>query len=106
MADLKTEKERLNGLSREKSDADKLRARITDMHSTIAAKEIEHEELKREYDILVSANQKFYDSATRFREIYVQVENLQEKKKHYQEELDNARENFREISGKEFILPS
>ncbi|PSR71740.1 hypothetical protein PHLCEN_2v12388 [Hermanssonia centrifuga] len=101
VADLKTEKERLNGLSREKSDADKLRARITEMHSTIAAKEIEHEELKRGYDILVSANQKFYDSATRFREIYVQVENLQEKKKHYQEELDSARENFREISGTE-----
>ena len=103
VAELKAEKERLEGLSREKAHADKLHDRISSLTSDIANKEIGYDAMREEYDLLVIANQKFYDSATKFREIFMQVENLQEKKKHYQQELDDARENLQEMSGKNFV---
>lgn len=99
VAELKVEKERLDGLSREKARADKLNSRKSDLNCTIAAKEIEYEELKKEYELLVKANQKFYDSATKFREIYVKVENLTKEKARYQEELDETRETLQELDG-------
>lgn len=102
MAELKAEKERLEGLSREKAHADKLHDRVSTLTSDIASKEIVYDAIRKEYDQLLVANQKFYDSATKFREIFMQVENLQEKKKHYQEEFDEARENLQEMSGKCF----
>ena len=99
MADLKAEKERLEGLAREKAHADKLRSRVSDLTGAIANKEVEYDETKAEYDLLVAANQKFYDSATKFRETFVKVESLQVQKKRYQDDLDNARETLQEMSG-------
>ncbi|KAF7792625.1 hypothetical protein EIP86_003722 [Pleurotus ostreatoroseus] len=104
VAELKAEKERLEGLSREKAHADKLHDRISSLTSDIANKEIGYDAMREEYELLVIANQKFYDSATKFREIFMQVENLQEKKKHYQQELDDARENLQEMSDPDEVL--
>ena len=70
MAELKADKERLEGLKREKSHADKLKSRISDLRSNIAVKETEHEKIEAEYEELVLSNDRFYQSATKFREIY------------------------------------
>lgn len=69
------------------------------MNSTISGKETEYEEMKKEYDQLVLANQRFYDQATKFREMYVKLEGLQERKIRYQEDLDNAKENLQAVDG-------
>lgn len=99
MADLKAEKERLQALLTEKSHADKLRDRISQLNTEIGSIELRHETAKQEYDRLALANQKFYESATKFREIYLKVDGLMATKKRYQEDLDSARENLQEING-------
>lgn len=99
VADLKAEQERLSSLSLEKAHADKLKSRMSDMSSNIAEKEIERDRLTDKYNEVVTANAKFLETATKFRETFVKVEALEEKKRRYQEELDNARENLQEIAG-------
>lgn len=99
VGDLKTEKERLEGLAKEKGHADKLRARISELKNTIHVKEITYEETKRDYDEVVVANAKYYEYASRFREIYIKIENLQEKQKTLQADLDETRVNVPEILG-------
>ncbi|TCD70142.1 DNA repair protein rad50 [Steccherinum ochraceum] len=99
MADLKAEKERLDSLVREKTHADKLKSRMTTLQSDISSKELEHEETKEEYERLVAANQKFYDSATKFRETYTRVETLEKTKTRYEADLADARENLQELQG-------
>ena len=99
VAELKTEQERLESLSREKAHSDKLVKRVSDLNSTITAKELEYEEVKRDYDQLVQANKKFYEQSTKFREMYLKLESLQEKKARYEEDLANAKENLQVVSG-------
>jgi len=99
VAELKTDQERLESLSREKAHSDKLVKRVSDLNSTITAKELEYEEVKREYDQLVQANKKFYEQSTKFREMYLKLESLQEKKTRYEEDLANAKENLQVVSG-------
>ncbi|KAJ7250863.1 AAA domain-containing protein [Mycena haematopus] len=99
VAELKTEKERLDGLSREKAHADKLKARIADLNQTIAAKEVEHDDAKKAYDELVVSNQKFFEYATHFRELYIQVENKEATIAQFQADLDEARVNLQEMPG-------
>ena len=106
MAELKAEKERLEGLSREKGHADKLRARISDLTSLIASKEVEYDEMKEEYQHLVVTNQKFFDSASSFREVFARAEELDKEMKRYQEELDSTRETLRELPGECKLAPT
>ncbi|KAF8552026.1 hypothetical protein OG21DRAFT_1486552 [Imleria badia] len=106
VADLKADKERLESLSKEKTHADKLRARIVDLNNTITSKQLQYEECKGQYEELVKNNARFYESATKFRELYVKVENLQQKKEHYQQELSEARETVQEIEGSDEELQS
>ncbi|CAA7261579.1 unnamed protein product [Cyclocybe aegerita] len=81
MAELKAEKETLVSLSREKAHCDKLKDRISSLKSTIGAKEVECEESKRQYDAQVEANRKFDELYAKFREMYLNVEKLEESKK-------------------------
>ena len=99
VAELKTDKERLQSLLLEKGHADKLKGRIADLTATIAAKEVESEETKKEYERLMAANQKFYEQATKFREIFTKVESLQNQKVRLQADLEEARENMAEVEG-------
>ena len=99
VAELKTEQERLESLSREKAHSDKLVKRVSDLNSTITAKELDYEEVKHDYDQLVQANKKFYEQSTKFREMYLKLESLQEKKGRYEEDLANAKENLQVVSG-------
>lgn len=99
VAELKTEKERLESLSREKAHADKLKGRIVDLNSFVTGKEAEAADLQREYDQLVLTNKKFHDQAHSFKELYMKIQNLVERKKRYQEDLAEARENMQELEG-------
>lgn len=99
MADLKAEKERLVGLSREKAHADKLKSRMTELSATIAEKEVSYEQTKNQYEAIVEANQKFYEYASKFRELYVTVEGLQKEKARLQADLNEAKLNLQEVSG-------
>jgi DNA repair protein RAD50 len=99
VSELKADKERLESLSREKGHADKLKSRISDLSAGIGAKEIEYEETQAEYERLVIINKKFHDQAHQFKEMYMKIQNAQERKKRYQEELATARENLQEIEG-------
>lgn len=103
-AELKAEKERLESLAREKGHADKLKNRISDLSDSMATKQLELEDSKREYDRLVASNQRFYDSATKFRDIYSKVENLEAMKLRFQEDLAQARENMQELEGTMCII--
>ena len=99
VAELKTDKERLDSLSREKGHADKLKARITDLTSTISLKDIEHGKLGEECEKLVESNKKFYETSTKFREMYVAVEFLQQNSQKLQEQIDDMKNNLQEVAG-------
>ncbi|KAH9179304.1 P-loop containing nucleoside triphosphate hydrolase protein [Lactarius sanguifluus] len=96
LAEQKAEKERLESLAREKGHADKLKARISDLSASIAKKEVEYQDTKKLYEALARSNRKFEEGATKFREIYIRVENLEKEKLKYQEELAELRPNVQE----------
>jgi DNA repair protein RAD50 len=104
VAELKSEKERLESLAREKGHADKLKARISDLSASIARKEVEYQDTKKSYEALARSNRKFEEGATKFREIYIRVENLEKEKMKYQEELAELRPNVQETQGKLSML--
>lgn len=99
VAELKVDKERLESLSRDKRHSDKLKSRISDIRSAITNKEIEYDETKKSYETMVIANQKFYDSATKFRELYLTIQNLEDRKIRYEAELEEAKESLQEMEG-------
>lgn len=99
MAELKAEKERLVSLSREKAHADKLKERISDLKSNIAAKEVEYEESKQEYEALVDSNKKFRDLYENFRENYLKVENLQQSKALQTKYLEELKLKYHTVPG-------
>jgi DNA repair protein RAD50 len=88
----------------QKQHADKLRGRISDLASTIATKEIDYEQTKKEYDDLVKSNAQFYDYSTKFREMFLKIENLVERKNHYEKELEEAREDTQEVDGEQTLF--
>lgn len=99
VADLKAENERLQSLAREKAHADKLKDRVSQLNTTITEKQVEYEQTKKEYEAIVEANQKFYDYATKFRELFMKYEALDGKKARLQADLDEAKLNLQEIVG-------
>ncbi|KEP54869.1 DNA repair protein RAD50 [Rhizoctonia solani 123E] len=80
VADLKADKERLHSLGLEKAHADRLKSKIDDLTSQVADKTQESEETEAALDAQVTANTKFYDSATRFQQIFLKVEHLEERR--------------------------
>ncbi|KJA21183.1 hypothetical protein HYPSUDRAFT_141004 [Hypholoma sublateritium FD-334 SS-4] len=104
--ELKAEKERLLSLSREKSHSDKLKDRFNELKSTIAAKEVEYEDSKHQYDAAVKANQKFYELFSKFREMYSTVAMLEENKARTKKHLTDLKSKYQELPGKWFELES
>ena len=99
MSELNAEKERLVGLSREKAHTDKLKSRISDLKSTIAAKEVEYDQAKNQHDSLAESNRKFYNYSNKFREIYVKVESLEDKEQRLRSDRDDAILSLQKIEG-------
>ncbi|KAF8759112.1 repair protein [Rhizoctonia solani] len=80
VADLKADKERLHSLGLEKAHADRLKSKIDELTNQVAEKTQESEETEAGLDAQVAANTKFYDSATRFQQIFLKVEHLEERR--------------------------
>ena len=55
--------------------------------------------LRAAYDQQVRSNQHLNDTGSKFREIYVKVDQLNQRKEQYKEELNLARETLQEIPG-------
>ncbi|KAG8827144.1 DNA repair protein rad50 [Serendipita sp. 401] len=91
VAELKVDKERLEGALREKNHSDKLRGRIEDLNATVAGKEAEYQQVSERSAALEVQNKEFYERATHFRDIFLQYEASQSRK--HQLEIDQ-----REIS--------
>ena len=99
VAELKTEKVRLEGLARDKAQYDKLKARISELSQTIVAKEAEYDQVKVEYEAMVDANQKLYEQANAFRETYMNVQNLENRKKQLKQDIEEAKAEMKEEEG-------
>jgi DNA repair protein RAD50 len=99
VAELKTEKERLEGFSREKFHADKLKARMADLSSTIATKEVRQEELAAELEEAITSNHRLNELASKFREVFLKVDGLEKEKQRYEAEYDEAKINAQIIEG-------
>ncbi|KAJ8080582.1 DNA repair protein rad50 [Marasmius tenuissimus] len=106
VAELKAEKERLESLAREKNHADKLKKRINELSSNIAAKEVEYDDIKSQYDAVAESNTKFREFALLFREIYLKVENLEARKVTLQNDLEESKMNLKEMPGSKEELES
>ncbi|GJF00265.1 DNA repair protein rad50 [Phanerochaete sordida] len=98
-SELKAEKAKLEGLATEKAHADKLKSRISELSSQIAAKTLEHEELSKQHAALVSANEKFYQSSIKFRQIYMEVETLTKSIQRDEEDLNQLKLTLQELAG-------
>lgn len=86
-------------LSREKAHSDKLKERINELKSTISAKEVECEDVKREYETQLESNRKFYELHTKFREMYKEYEKLEDQKAKTQAYLAEMKSKCQEIPG-------
>ena len=96
---MKVDKERLESLSKEKAHADKIKAKVNDLRASINLKEMRHEAIRKECDQLIAANKHFYESATKFREKYLEIQHLQEDVDRFTTELQEARMHVKEMIG-------
>jgi DNA repair protein RAD50 len=99
VSELKTEKERLEGLQREKTHADKLKTRISDMNASITAKEVNYEAKVAEYNELAISNKKFYELGSKFRDIYQKIETLEDKKERFKIEKAETEATLQYVDG-------
>lgn len=99
VTDLKAERERLDGLARDKARADKLRASITEKQAAIEDLEARHELLRLEHSRVQAENRDFYDKATGFKEIFMVVNQKTERKQDLLNDLGRSREGFVERPG-------
>lgn len=96
---MKADNARLEALSKDKENADKLKSRISDLNGTISSKELQYEQTKSKYDAIIKANRAFYEQATKFRELYNKVEALVDRRKQLQVDVDEAKLNCEEVVG-------
>ncbi|KAH8825323.1 AAA domain-containing protein [Flagelloscypha sp. PMI_526] len=98
VAELKAEKERLEGLKREKGHADKLKERMEDLEKEIATKDADHTRLNHEHETIMMKNKSFFEKGTQFRDIFTKVDALEQ-------QLEKAQADFHETKDSIQILP-
>ncbi|KZT60115.1 hypothetical protein CALCODRAFT_466016 [Calocera cornea HHB12733] len=103
VADLKAEKEKLESLKLEKNRAGKLRSQITTLQTAIGDKDAELERLTVECAQLSSSNQRFYDSAVKFKETLTRVEYLTRRKEDLAKNAESLHKSIKEIIDDEDI---
>jgi DNA repair protein RAD50 len=101
MAELKTEKERLDSLQREKTHADKLKARLSELNASITEKEVDYESKVAEYNELAISNKKFYELGSKFRDIYQKIETLEDRKQRFKKEKAETEGSIQLIEGEQ-----
>ncbi|KAJ1033479.1 hypothetical protein NDA13_001470 [Ustilago tritici] len=85
---LKVDKAALEGLKVDKDRADTIKTKLTHLQADLAQKEAKLEDLNEEIRIKTVQNSKFYDEATRFREIVSHAETLEEKERLHKENME------------------
>lgn len=85
---LKVDKAALEGLKVDKDRADTIKAKLTQLQAELAQKEAKLEDLNDEIRVKTIQNSKFYDEATRFREIVSRAETLEEKERLHKENME------------------
>ncbi|SNX82468.1 probable RAD50 - DNA repair protein [Melanopsichium pennsylvanicum] len=85
---LKVDKAALEGLKVDKDRADTIKTKLTHLQADLAQKEAKLEDLNEEIRVKTVQNSKFYDEATRFREIVNRAETLEEKEKLHKENME------------------
>ena len=98
-AELKTEKERLESLQREKTHADKLKSRVIDINSSITTKEVDYDAKVTQYNEMANANKKFYELGSKFRDVYQKVDALEGQIERLRREKKEAEESLQFIEG-------
>ncbi|KAG8779438.1 DNA repair protein rad50 [Ceratobasidium sp. 428] len=106
VAELKADKERLQSLGLEKGHADKLKTKIDDYTNQISEKSQDAEDTEASLGAQVAANAKFYDSATRFQQIFMRVENLEEQKARAVREMERLRQTVSIVDDPTDVLES
>ncbi|KAG8832048.1 DNA repair protein rad50 [Serendipita sp. 399] len=104
LAELKVDKERLEGALREKNHADKLKSRIEDLNATVAGKEAEYQELNERVAALEVQNKEFYERATHFRDIFLHYETAQNRKNQLEMDLRDISESLELLEGTDIEL--
>ncbi|KAG8966435.1 DNA repair protein rad50 [Tulasnella sp. 419] len=102
VAELKVEKERLEGLANEKRLAQKLQDKINELSASIAETEMEITKLQDEESRIVAENVKFADQAAKFKEYYMRADELAKR-------LDTDRSDAKALEeslGREKMPPS
>ncbi|PWZ03080.1 putative RAD50-DNA repair protein [Testicularia cyperi] len=84
---LKVDKASLEGLRVDKERADTIKAKMALLESDLADKEARLEALNEDIRIRTVQNSKFYDEATKFREIVSRAETLEEKERLHRENM-------------------
>lgn len=97
--ELKIERDRLEMVNHEKARADKMKGRLSNLAATIAAKEMEYENLRALAETLAIQNKEFYERATKFRDTFLQAEAAQERKKQLEEDHRNISNSVNLLDG-------
>ena len=85
---LKVDKAALEGLKVDKDRADTIKTKLTQLQAELAQKEAKLEDLNEEIRTKTVQNSRFYDEATRFREIVSRAETLEEKERLHKENME------------------
>lgn len=101
---MKTEKERLESLQREKTHADKLKSRVLDLNSSITTKEVDYDAKVTQYNELANGNKKFYELGSKFRDVYQKVDALEGQIERLRREKKEAEESLQFIEGRTIEL--
>ncbi|KAG9004630.1 DNA repair protein rad50 [Tulasnella sp. JGI-2019a] len=102
VADLKVERERLDGLSNEKKHAEKLTGKIADITSEVEEKEETIKALQEEETFVEQQNFHFREEGSKFKEHYMKAEELEKRK---MADTADAQDTERQL-GKEKLPPS
>ncbi|GHJ86488.1 hypothetical protein NliqN6_2890 [Naganishia liquefaciens] len=95
VAALKVDAERLNFLKQDRDKADNLKKELERQRTEIGRKEAESDELTQRHEALTKANAEFYESSTKFTEIFDKAQALDAKKKMYEGNCENLKKHIK-----------
>ncbi|KAJ9113857.1 hypothetical protein QFC19_000050 [Naganishia cerealis] len=97
MAELKVDGERLNFLKQDRDKADNLKKELDRHRTDLGRKEAESERLTQRHEELTKANADFYQSSTKFTEIFEKAQALSDKKDMYEQNRNNLKKHIKTV---------
>ncbi|KAI5452761.1 DNA repair protein rad50 [Naganishia albida] len=95
VAALKVDAERLNFLKQDRDKAESLKRDLERQRTEIGRKEADSERLTQRHDELTKANAEFYQSSTKFTEIFEKAETLNSKKEMIEGNRNNLKKHIK-----------